>query len=179
MSQNRIVARPYAKAAFEFAQEENDFAKWSDMLSFAATVASDKQVAQLMKNPKFSTAQLINLFLDLGKDLFSKGMQNFIQTLGTFKRLKYLPEIQELYEQLRAQAENVVNVELISAFPVDEKTKEKFTQALKRRLNSNISLHCTTDKAIMGGAIIRAGDLVIDGSIRGRLIKLSDTMGIS
>lgn len=179
MSRSRIIARPYAKAAFEYAQEENAFAQWSDMLHFAASIASDKNVAQLMKNPKFSTAQLVQLFLDLGKDLYSKGMQNFIQVLASFKRLPCLPEISALYEQFRAQAENTVRVDLISAFPVDEKTRQNYSAALARRLKANILLHCIVDNTILGGAIIRAGDLVIDGSIRGRLAKLSDTMGIS
>lgn len=179
MSQNRIVARPYAKAVFELAQKEKAFPAWSQMLALAASCAEDKRVLGLMKNPEFSTAALIALFIDLGKDVYSQEMQNFLQTLGRFKRLQALPEIASLYEEMRSRAERVVNVELISAFPLNDEHQARFMSALKARMNCDITLECITDKSILGGAIIRAGDLIIDGSIRGRLAKLSDAVGIS
>jgi F-type H+-transporting ATPase subunit delta len=179
MSANFKIARPYAKAAFELAQNQKAFAKWSDMMALASGIASDKTVVDVMKDPKFSRDQLLALFLDLGKDSFTPEMNNFIQTLSRFKRLALLPEIAMLYEEMRAQAERVVTVELISAQPVSDDFKQRFQEALKRKTNSNITLEVQTDKSIIGGAIIRAGDLVIDGSIRGRLAKLSDAVGIS
>ncbi|MBS0286468.1 MAG: F0F1 ATP synthase subunit delta [Proteobacteria bacterium] len=179
MSKNRTYARPYAKAAFELAQSEHALAKWSDMLAHAAMIASDKQAAALAKDPQFSTKQLVELYLSIGKDLYSAQMQNFIWILGRFKRLTLLPEIAALYEELRALAERVRSVELISAYPLSDKDQEKFVKVLKERMNCNIELHCQVDKSILGGAIIRSQDLVIDGSIRGRLAKLGDAIGIS
>lgn len=179
MSQNRIVARPYAKALFELAQQEKAFPKWSDMLALAAACAQDKLMISLMKNPAFKKAALVTLFLDMGKDLYSQEMQNFLQTLAKFKRLSALPEIASLYEEMRFKAERVVNVQLISAFDVSDEYQSRFVKALKARTNCDIALQCITDKTILGGAIIRADDLLIDGSIRGRLAKLGDAVGIS
>lgn len=179
MSKNRTFARPYAKAAFELAQSENAFAKWSEMLKLAAMIASDKQFHSLAKDPRFSTNELVELFDSIGKDNFTSEMQSFIRILGKFKRLALLPEIELVFEEMRALAERVVNVELISAQPLNDKDQERFVTVLKKRMNCNIALECQVDKNILGGAIIRAGDLVIDGSIRGRLAKLGDAVGIS
>lgn len=178
MSKNRTFARPYAKAAFELAQSESAFSKWSQMLKDAAMIASDKQFLSLAKNPRFSAQELIGLFEVLDQDVYTQEMKNFIHILGNFKRLALLPEIATLFEEMRAAAERVVNVELICAQPLDDKLKERFIQVLMKRMNCNISLECQVDQGIMGGAIIRAGDLVIDGSIRGRLARLSDAVGI-
>jgi len=179
MFKNRTFARPYAKAIFELAQEENTFAKWSEMLHRAAMIASDEQFHSLEKDPRFSTLELVALFDSIGKDINSDEMKSFIRILGKFERLALLPEIVLLYEEMRAFAERVVNVEIISAQPLNDKDQERFAQVLKKRMNCNISLDCQVDNSILGGAIIRAGDLVIDGSIRGRLVKLGDAVGIS
>lgn len=179
MSKHLKIARPYAKAAFELAQMQNAFGKWSDMLAFASTVASDKNIVELMKDPRLSKDQLLALFLDLGKDLYTQEMNNFIHSLAMFKRWSLLPEIAQIFEEMRAQAEKVVTVELISAQPVNDEFQQRFQQALQRKTHCNIVLECQTDKSIIGGAVIKAGDLVIDGSIRGRLAKLSDALGIS
>ncbi len=179
MSKNRTYARPYAKAAFEIALSEKALAKWSDMLAHAAMIACDKQVMILVKDPQVTTKQMVELYLSLGKDLYSELMQNFIGILGKFKRLSLLPDIAVLFEEMRAVAESVRKVEIISALPLSDKAQEQFIKALKNRMNCNIDLHCQVDKSILGGAIIQSEDLVIDGSIRGRLAKLGDAIGIS
>ena len=183
MSGNTTIARPYAKAIFELAQDQNSkdpasFEKWSSMLSFASEIAKDKRVVKLMKDPQFSVEDQIEFFLNIDKDFFSEEAKTFISILGEFKRLPVLPEISTVYEGMRAEAERTLKVELISAFPTSEKDQQRFEQALQRRLNCKIQLENSVDKSILGGAIIRAGDLVIDGSIRGKLLKLSEAMGI-
>lgn len=179
MSNKSSIARPYAKAVFELAQKEHAFPKWSEMLERAAMVAEDKQVVNLMKDPNFSSEELLQLFFELGKELYTQEMQNFLRTVARFKRLNTLKDIAAEYEEMRAEAEKVVTVSLVSAFPLTGEYQQRFEQALKRRTNCNVVLECQTDKSILGGAIIRAGDLVIDGSLRGRLAKLSDAVGIS
>ncbi len=176
---SQTVARPYAKAVFELAFAENAMPKWSEMLGLAGQIANDKQMIGLMKDPNFSPAQVMDVFSEIGKETFSKEMHNLISTLARFKRLACLPEIAVLYNEMRAHAERVITVELICAMPINEDYQQRLSNALKRRTNCNISLECSTDKSILGGAIIRAGDLVIDGSVRGRLAKLSDAVGIS
>lgn len=178
MSRNRVIARPYAKAIFELARSEKTFSLWSQMLSLAASASMDKSVQELIKNPKFTTSQVIALFVDIGKDLFTPQMHSLLWTLAKFKRLDGLPEIAALYEQLRAEAEHVVSVELVSAFPLEKNEQQRFVDVLKHRTNCDIALENIVDESILGGAILRAGDLVIDGSIRGRLAKLGEAVGI-
>lgn len=179
MSRQETFARPYAKAVFELAQQENDFLKWSNMLQLAAEIAQDKDVADLMRNPQFSREALMGIFVEIGKNVFSPQMQSLLQLLSQFKRLQLLPAIHEIYEQMRAQAERLINIELISAYPIEEEQKKRFISALEKRMNRQVNLACVVDKNILGGAIIRAGDVVIDGSIQGRLAKLGDAMGIN
>lgn len=178
MSRDRTIARPYAKAVFELAYASDALAHWSDMLALAAEVACAPEVIDLMKDPNFSLEDRIGIFLKLGEKEFTPNMRAFIQLLGKFKRLLLLPCIGVMYEEMRAQAERLIVVKLTSAFALDEAEQQAFSAKLKQRMRANILLECQTDKRIIGGAIIQAGDLVIDGSIRGRLNKLADSIGI-
>lgn len=178
MAKYRTQARPYAKAAFEMASEEHALQTWSEMLSLAAMIASDPGFQSQMNDPHFSTDQQVALFLDLGKSVFTPKMDIFMHLLGEFKRLELLPDIAIMYEEMKAEAEKVMVVELISAFPLSESEQRRFSEKLKARMHCNILLECATDNSIIGGAIIRAGDVVIDGSVRGRLNKLADSVGI-
>lgn len=173
------MARPYAKAAFELAQSEQALPQWSEMLALGAVIASDPIIIDAIKDPAYDKAALVEWFLAVGKDKFSPHMQQFIQILANFNRLSILPEIQLLYEGLRAHAEKRVYVEVTAAKPLELPFQEKFVAALKRRLDRDVVLACETDPNLLGGAIIRADDLVLDGSIRGRLAKLGDEIGIS
>lgn len=178
MSTERTFARPYAEAAFELAQREHALPQWSDMLALASDIAANSLLQSLMKDPNFTVDQLVALFLEVGEKTFSPSMQAFIKLLGEFKRLEFLPEIAAMYEEEKARSEHVVKVELTSAFPLDQSEQNDFAKKLKERMHCNILLTCATDKNIIGGAIIRAGDMVIDGSIRGRLNKLADSVGV-
>ncbi len=173
---HRQVARPYANAIFELAQAENTMAQWSDMLAFAGYVAADKRMVRQLKDPQYTTQQRIAVFLDLGKAVFSKEMQNVIHVLAKFRRLAYLPEIAAIFEEKRAQAENVVTVEFISAVPVDAQYQARLIEKLKQKMQCDIKLHCTVDKKLLGGAIIKAGDSVMDSSVRGKLAKLGEAV---
>lgn len=176
MLQAQTLARPYAKALFELALQNNVFSLWSERLLLASEVVSDPQVVALVKDPRFSNAQLIALLMGIGGACFDIQTQAFFETLCKFKRILLLPEITLLYEAMRAQAERVVTVELLSAMPVEESYQRRFQEALKAKTQCEVVLHCETDEALLGGAIIRAGDWVIDGSLRGRLSKLRDAI---
>lgn len=173
------AAHPYAKAVFELAQNQSTFDAWSSMLQHAAYVAQDKGVVELIKNPQCAMRQVIDLFLAVGKGVYSQEMQNFIQVLAQAGRLMLLPEVYTLYEHMRTKAQKVEEVELISAQPMSEAMQASFKEALGRRMRCDIVLHCKTDEQLLGGAVIRVGDRVIDGSLRGRLSKLCDAIGIS
>lgn len=174
---NYKIARPYAKALFEIAEKDNSLDAWSDMLRMLTVIAQNKTIVELIKNPTISKEQRAALFIEIAKTLTPLA-QNFIRILAKSHRLPILPDIAELYEQMKLQAQQVVKVGLTTAVPVDEAYQQRLLQALKRRINGKIDLDMQVDKDILGGAIIHSGDLVIDGSIRGKLAKLSDTLGV-
>ncbi|HLQ25628.1 MAG TPA: F0F1 ATP synthase subunit delta [Acidiferrobacterales bacterium] len=173
MAEKNTLARPYAQAVFALAHETKALDKWSEMLRLAAMVAGDKQMAALIDNPRIPRERLAGLFLDILGPNLDKDGGNLIRLLIANRRSALLPEIAQLFEQLKAEAEKVVEVEIISAHPVSAEQIKKISAALKKRLGRAVHAVPKTDPAIIGGMIIRADDLVIDGSVTGRLRALS------
>jgi F-type H+-transporting ATPase subunit delta len=176
MAEILTIARPYAQAAFLFAGSQQAMKEWSGMLEFLAAVAADPEMAGLIENPRLTETQLAALFVRIGGDRIDEKCHNFIRLLAENRRLKLLPEIAALFEIQRREAEKSVRAELITAFPATEAQKASVAAALKQRLGREIELECTTDASLLGGAVIRAGDLVIDGSVRGKLERLGNTL---
>lgn len=176
MAEIITIARPYAQAIFELAQEEGDLSGWSDMLAFTAAVVSDEDMAALIDNPEISKEQSVELILDIAGDKLSDTGKNMIRVLADNGRLKVLPEIRELYEIERTTAEGTVQAEVISASALSDTQKESIAAALKKRLGRDVILECKTDESLVGGAVIRAGDMVIDGSVVGKLDKLASNL---
>jgi F-type H+-transporting ATPase subunit delta len=177
MAERVTVARPYAKAAFEYARERKAFAEWSKLLATAAAVVADPGVEKLLASPLVTPQQLVDLLADIvsndrGGKLEDES-RNFLETLAHNRRLGLLPEIAAVYETLRAQVENVADVQVISAFPLDTKQRERLAAALQKRLRCEIRLNCEVDPQLIGGAVVRSGDIVIDGSLRARLERLA------
>lgn len=176
MAEKSTVARPYAQAAFELARGSKDLKAWSDALAFAAAVAQDESMQGLISNPNLDRDRLVQLFLDVCGDRLNAFGQNFIRVLAENKRLELLPEITALFEALRAEAEGSIEAEVISAFPLNDSQQKQLTEMLKKRLHRDIVLVTKTDESLIGGAIIRAGDLVIDASAVGQLTRLANTL---
>jgi F-type H+-transporting ATPase subunit delta len=176
MAETLTIARPYAQAAFLFANAHQALGKWSEMLELLAAIAADPDMAGLADSPRLTDAQRAELFIDIGAERLDDNCRNFVRLLAENRRLKLLPEIAALYEIQRREAEKTVRAELVSAFPVSDTHKAAVTEALKKRLGREIELDCSTDSTLLGGAIIRAGDLVIDGSVRGKLERLGSTL---
>jgi F-type H+-transporting ATPase subunit delta len=172
MAEKVTIARPYAKAAFELAREQRDFARWSNVLSAAAAVVHDPRVARLLSNPRVQPSELIDLIAAASGDALDQSGRNFLNTLAQNRRLSVLPEVAAHFEELRAAVENVADVHVTSAAELDAKQRERLSAALRKRLKREIRLHCAVDAALIGGAIVRSGDFVIDGSLRGRLERL-------
>ena len=173
MAEKITIARPYAKAAFDFAREHNAFAPWSDLLATASAVVADERVAKLLSNPRVAPHDLVNLIGDIaGKSLGEQGT-NFLNTLAQNRRLDLLPEIAASYEVLRAEVENTADVRIVSAVPLTDAQRDRLAAALKKRLKRDVRLHCEVDASLLGGAIVRSGDMVIDGSLRAGLERLS------
>ncbi|MGO9932259.1 MAG: F0F1 ATP synthase subunit delta [Steroidobacteraceae bacterium] len=173
MAERATIARPYAKAAFEYARDANAIAAWSRGLKTAAQIVADPRVAALTKSPQCSAADLGGLIADVAGADLDAAMRNFLRLLAENHRLLLLPEIAAHYEELRSAVENTVDVEVISAIPLNAAQQEKLAQALSTRLKRKVRMQNSVDAALLGGAVVRAGDLVIDGSLQGRLQRLA------
>lgn len=178
MSSEYTVSRPYAKAAFEYAGSAGAYSAWSEMLETAALVIQDDTFARMLKDPRVLPQKKLDLLISIGGKVFNAQFINFLNVLSDNKRLSFMPYIYQHYEKLRSEAERVVHVELTSAFPLTDQYQEQFKNALKNRLKCEVALTCKQDNSILAGAVIRAGDLLIDGSLRGKIARLSDAMGV-
>lgn len=172
MAERATIARPYAKAAFEAALPARAFAQWSSGLNVAAEIVTDARVTELIKNPELPTADIAEFIIGVAGDRLDAHMQNFVRVLAENHRLLLLPEILAHYEVMRADVENTVDVEVISAVKLDPGQAEKLAGALNARLKRRVNMRNSVDASLLGGAIIHAGDLVIDGSLKGRLQRL-------
>ena len=176
MAELSTLARPYAKAAFQAAVEAGELQAWSTMLSVASNVADQEKVVELLSNPNLIGTQQAQTFIDVCGDTLNEAGQNLVSVLAENKRISLLPQIFEQFEHLKAELEKAVDVEIISAYEVTDETKQKLTQALKAKLDKDVRVTTTVDSNLVGGAIIRAGDMVIDGTLKGKLAKLAEAM---
>ncbi len=176
MAEKTTIARPYAQAILALAKEQNALQQWSDMLQFASVVAADEEMAALIASPKLSGEQTAELFLDICGDKLNEHGQNMIRVLAENDRLDVLAEITALFEIERAQSEGTVEAQVVSAVELNDAQKSSITDSLKKRLGRDVTLNCSVDASIVGGAIIRAGDVVIDGSVLGKLEKLATAL---
>jgi F-type H+-transporting ATPase subunit delta len=173
MAERATIARPYARAAFEYARDAKDFKAWSQTLARLAEIVADPRVAALTKSPQSSAADVVSLVTDVAGASLNAGMQNFVRVLAENHRLLLLPEIAAHYEEFRSSVENTVDVEVVSAVKLDAAQSDKLSAALSTRLKRNVRMKNSVDAALLGGAVLRAGDLVIDGSLKGRLDRLA------
>jgi F-type H+-transporting ATPase subunit delta len=171
MSNALTLARPYARAAFGLAREHGRLAPWSNLLGFAATIAADARVQELLGHPKLTLDDTLALLLPSGD--VDPNFRQYLAVLADNRRLVLLPEIADQFEALRAEAERVTKVTVTSAAPMGPDEAERLVAALKRRFGSEIALEQAVDPELIGGAVIDAGDVVIDGSLRGKLARLS------
>ncbi len=176
MADRATIARPYARAAFAHAHAAKELPAWSKLLGTAALAAADPRVARLIGNPHVTGLQLVELLTGLSGGAAGKQGGNFLHALAENRRLALLPAIAAQFEVLRAETENVVDVEVIAAREIAAPQQKRLAEALKRRLGREVRIHTRIDESLIGGAIVRAGDLVIDGSLKGRLARLGSAL---
>ena len=170
------LARPHAKAAFEYAVEAKDVQGWSDSLSLAASVAQQSTVEKLLSSPSATAAKQAEAVNDICGDELATACQNFISILSENRRLQLLPQISQQFEIMKANLEKAVDVDVVSASKLNAAQQKALSEALSAKLERKVNLQVSLDKSLLGGAVIRAGDTVIDGSIRGRLTKLAESL---
>jgi len=176
MAELVTLARPYAKAAFEVALAAGQLAEWQQMLGTAAAVAVHDKVCAALSSPALTGEQQAALMTGLCGDTLNAGMQNLIRALAANKRLALLPAIAVQFAELKAQQEKTVAVEISSAFPLDPAMAERLSQVLGKKWQCNVELRTEVDKDLLGGVVIKAGDTVIDASVRGRMLKLAEAL---
>ncbi len=167
------LARPYAKAVFAHAAEHKTLAEFSQQLTVLNVIIADAEIERLIGHPKVPQDQLADLIIGVAGQAMTEPGGNLVKVLAENQRLPLLPEIAAQYEQLRAQAENRLDVQVTSAMPMDDEQQQRLRDSLAKRFERDIDLSVSIDESLMSGAIIRAGDQVIDGSARGRLERLA------
>ena len=176
MAELATLARPYANAAFDVAKSDGELDRWSRMLALLGAAAEEETVQVLLATPDIEEAQKAYRLSEIcGPELNDRG-RRFVQVLASNKRLTLLPEIQSQFEALRAEEQSTLDVSVTSAYPLSEQELHRLKGALSRRFDRDVSMVSDVDASLIGGAIIRAGDTVIDGSLRGRLNKLAETI---
>ena len=176
MAERSTLARPYARAVFELVGDDAaEREAWSRRLAALAELVRDPQLASLLTHPRVTPEQLVAIICDALSELGEAG-QNLVRLLAENRRLGYAPEIARVYEELRAEAEGIVDVEVLSARELDDTQRERLTEALRKRLGREVRLQARVDESLIGGAVIRAGDTTIDGSVQGQLARLSSAL---
>ncbi len=176
MAELTTLARPYAKAVFSEAEQAKTLDAWSKDLALLSACVADSKVAEFLMYPSLTVQQQADTVIEVCGDQLTSAAKNLVVILAENKRLVLLPEIFELYEELKAELENTVDVVVTAAQPLTDEQAEKLVAALKAKLQRDVRMTSEVDESLIGGAIIRAGDLVIDGSLTGRLSKLAEAM---
>ena len=176
MSSLTTLARPYAKAAFELARGDSNLAAWDDMLSAVATVTADAGMARWLQSPDSMADKAVEIITEaMGGDVDPR-FQGYLGVLADNDRLSLCGEISRLFQKLRQEAEKRLQVRVVSATPLQDSQAERMQSALAKRFDCEVTLNNDVDPEVLGGAIIYAGDQVIDGSIVGRLKRLETSL---
>lgn len=170
------LARPYARAAFELADSEGRADEWNAALDVAAAVVRDEQAAAVIGNPRIDSEQVLSLFESVLGERMDKGVRSFLTVLMHYRRLTLLPEIAAQFETLRRASEQRIKVRVTSAVEMNDEQRDRLADRLRQRLGSEIEMETEVDSDLLGGVIVRAGDKVIDASVRGRLAQLGRQM---
>lgn len=172
------IARPYAEAVFNRAKETDTLGPWSETLEFLEAVVGDPTMAGVITNPKFDRSDLADLVIEIGGDRFNEEGKNLVKVLVANGRLTLAGEIAGIYEQLKAKSQRLQHVHVTSAFALEPNQETQIADALKAKLGYDITITSEENADLIGGVHIRAGDMVIDGSVSGQLQQLANELGI-
>ena len=175
MSELTTVARPYAKAAFDFAVEKDAIAKWQEMLAFAGEVAANEDMHQLLTGA-VAADTLADIFNNVCGEQLDEHGQNLVKVLAENKRLAALPEISTLFDAFKSDYDKEIEVDVTSASTLTAAQQTELVASLEKRLARKVKLNCNVDPALIAGMVINAGDTVIDGSVKSKLNRLADAL---
>lgn len=178
MSDLITIARPYAEAVFARATETDSLDSWAEALEFLSAVVSDPSVADIIVNPAVEHDRRLQLLLDIGAGRLSEEEQNLLRVLVENDRLPTLPDIATLFHKMKSEHDGAIDVEVISAYVLKPEAENELAAALKKKLGKEVVISSSKDPALIGGVKVRAGDMVIDGSVAGQLSQLANELGI-
>jgi F-type H+-transporting ATPase subunit delta len=176
MSEIATLARPYAAAAFKRAKETGSTEQWSLSLSFLSAVLTNENIIAVVDNPKVGKTRLLALILDISKGQIDQEVSNFLKLLVQNNRLILLPAIANIFETFKAEDEGYVEVEVLTAYAFTKEAKQDFAAKLTKFMNKKVHMNVSVDKTLIGGVLVRAGDRVIDGSIKGQLQNMQKAL---
>lgn len=176
MAELMTVARPYAKAAFEVAKEKGLVADWDNMLNVLAGAAKDQKFSKALSNPSFSAEEKASALADVCSEVATTEGKAFLLSLAENNRLSLLPAISALFNEFKLEFDKAVDVVVTSAYPLSSEQENTLAVSLGKKLDRKINLASETDASLIGGVVIRTGDLIIDGSVRGKLAKLAEAI---
>jgi F-type H+-transporting ATPase subunit delta len=177
MTDFTTAARPYANAVYDLAHESSELDSWSDALANLAAVVNDAQMSKLLDAPESGKSQKGKLIIQVLGDKLNEQQQNLVKLMAENGRLKLMPDVLEQFEVARAKAENKVEAEVISAFELSAKQTSELVNTLKNKLGCEVTLTTTIDKSLIGGVVIKAGDTIIDASMKSQLNSLALSLG--
>lgn len=179
MAEIQTIARPYAKAAFQFAREKQALPEWLTMLNGLANVAGDTNIQVLLSNPKVTNEQVASVFIDVLANQLDENARNFVNVLGQAGRLTALPSIFTVFKELYEEEMRVITANVYVAQSLTDEQQAKLQQALEQRLNQKVEINTIIDPSVYGGVRVEANDMVIDGTIRGRLHRLFENLHVN
>jgi len=176
MAETVTIARPYAEAVFALAKQQKALPKWSDMLAYAAAVASTPEIGDLDGNPRITGRQLADLLIGVCGERLTGEARNLLQVLVQNRRISVLPEIRDLFERLKEEDEGQVEATVTSALPLSDGQVKQLCAKLEAKYRRKVLAKVVVDRSLIGGVKVQVGDEVIDGSIRGRLDAMAQTL---
>lgn len=176
MAELATLSRPYANAVFDLAQSSGNLESWSKTLNILVTTSRDIAVQTMLESPDMAAIEKAAKLAELCADEIDDDAGSFLHALAEHDRLSLLSQIQRQFEALRAEQERTLDVEVVSAFDLTQGQSDALKAALQRKYEKDVALTSRTDTSLIGGAVVRAGDMVVDGSVRGRLTKLVETL---
>ena len=175
MAEITTIARPYAKAAFDFAIEKNAVDSWAEMLNFAAMVSENETMKPLLSG-SLASHQLAELFIGVCAEQVNEQGQNLLKVMAENGRLETLPAVSQLFVEMKHEWAKEIEANVVSATELSSEQQQEISVSLEKRLTRKVKLNCSIDASLIAGLIITAGDLVIDGSVRGKVSRLSDSL---
>lgn len=176
MAELKTVARPYAKAAFEVAREQGQVAEWANMLVILASAVKEPKLASALQNTAFSAQEKASALAQVCSEVVTEQGKAFLLSLADNKRLALLSVISELFNEFKLNYEKAVDIVVTSAFALSAEQENTLAASLSKKLDREVNLSSEVDAGLIGGVVIRTGDLIIDGSVRGKLAKLAEAI---